>query len=673
MCGDIVVEVVQHKIAKHIESTSMDNYAVSFIGSFERWLDKIIIGWIKLIYVPSLQQKKQQQQQRLSTTTATRTTAMATAKSLSLAKFDDCLHNYKKQLAHYMYTYYASVRIKRLFDIVIDYPDSKSAVDDLKICLEKTNLRTAVISGLRSSIEQRLLHPGVNTSDILTAYVSAIKALLCLDSSGVMMENVCEPLKRYLRQRDDTVKCIVSNLTDDAESSNDLMEEFCKDLYATDDVDPNGIAAQESIQQQTQSQPQTQQQQMITSKPKAWELWMPEPVDAAHLIGVGGGEGSGAAKKSNIISMLVNIYGSKDMFVNEYKTLLADRLLSSYSYNMEKEIRNLELLKVRFGDSNLFACEAMIKDISESKRINANILEQLTRQAAAAATIGGANSDSETDATAGQATLADKLPFDISQQTLKCIILSEQFWPKLKEEKIEMPAEIRRIQEKFTASYEAFKGNRTLIWKNNIGQVSIELDMGHGRRQEMTVTPVQAAVIMKFQEKDTWQLQELSQSLKMCSFALRKKLLFWKMQGLIREVEKEKSGTAAVSATHVASGNAENRQQQQQQEDDIGDTYTLVRDAEAMAKGHAVYEDEEEVDKSAQSKRTLKENEITLYWNYTQNMLRSCGCLPLDRIHSWLKLYANPDITLEQVKHLLEGKTKELLLKYNAGLYRLNK
>ncbi len=53
---------------------------------------------------------------------------------------------------------------------------------------------------------------------------------MSLDPSGVMMENVCQPLKRYLRNRDDTVKCIVSNLTDDGDSSNDLMEEFCKDL-----------------------------------------------------------------------------------------------------------------------------------------------------------------------------------------------------------------------------------------------------------------------------------------------------------------------------------------------------------------------------------------------------------------------------------------------------------
>jgi anaphase-promoting complex subunit 2 len=36
--------------------------------------------------------------------------------------------------------------------------------------------------------------------------------------------------------------------------------------------------------------------------------------------------------------MLVNIYGSRDMFVSEYRTLLADRILSSFNYDIAKEV-----------------------------------------------------------------------------------------------------------------------------------------------------------------------------------------------------------------------------------------------------------------------------------------------------------------------------------------------
>jgi hypothetical protein len=61
--------------------------------------------------------------------------------------------------------------------------------------------------------------------------------------------------------------------------------------------------------------------------------------------------------------MLVNVYGSKELFVNEYRTLLADRILSQFSYNTDKEIRYLELLKLRWSmPSILFCCEEVEND-----------------------------------------------------------------------------------------------------------------------------------------------------------------------------------------------------------------------------------------------------------------------------------------------------------------------
>lgn len=115
-----------------------------------------------------------------------------------------------------------------------------------------------------------------------------------MDPSGVMMENICEPLKKYLRSREDTIKCIVSNLTDDPESSNDLMEEFCKDLYSTDGICTDAIDSSTA--------------QIISSSlaaSKGWIQWQPDPVDSVTIVTNSDSTGS----KSNIISMLVNIYG----------------------------------------------------------------------------------------------------------------------------------------------------------------------------------------------------------------------------------------------------------------------------------------------------------------------------------------------------------------------------
>lgn len=55
-------------------------------------------------------------------------------------------------------------------------------------------------------METRLLHPGVSTTDILTAYVATIRSLRVLDPTGLLLETVTYPIHQYLRSREDTVR-----------------------------------------------------------------------------------------------------------------------------------------------------------------------------------------------------------------------------------------------------------------------------------------------------------------------------------------------------------------------------------------------------------------------------------------------------------------------------------
>lgn len=43
-------------------------------------------------------------------------------------------------------------------------------------------------------------------------------------------------------------------------------------------------------------------------------------------------------RSSDIISLLVSIYGSKDIFIDEYRAVLADRLLHQLNYNTARLI-----------------------------------------------------------------------------------------------------------------------------------------------------------------------------------------------------------------------------------------------------------------------------------------------------------------------------------------------
>ena len=90
--------------------------------------------------------------------------------------------------------------------------------------------------------------------------------------------------------------------------------------------------------------------------------------------GIGGGVLSwSAAHVDDSLGQLVSIYGSKELFINEYRNMLAERLLNKVGYDIDRETHTLELLKLRFGESSLHKCEVMLKDMNDSKRINGNV------------------------------------------------------------------------------------------------------------------------------------------------------------------------------------------------------------------------------------------------------------------------------------------------------------
>ena len=53
--------------------------------------------------------------------------------------------------------------------------------------------------------------------------------------------------------------------------------------------------------------------------------------------------------------------------------MLADKLLTAPDYETEREVRNLELLKKRFGEAALAQCEVMLRDVAESKRVTRSV------------------------------------------------------------------------------------------------------------------------------------------------------------------------------------------------------------------------------------------------------------------------------------------------------------
>ncbi|VDK26554.1 unnamed protein product [Anisakis simplex] len=91
-----------------------------------------------------------------------------------------------------------------------------------------------------------------------------------------------------------------------------------------------------------------------------WREWQPDPPDAIP------GQSRRFRQNADVFNMLVSVYGSKELFVKEYRQLLAERLTKSWNRDPLFELRYLELLKQRFSEGELQQCEVMLKDMRDS-------------------------------------------------------------------------------------------------------------------------------------------------------------------------------------------------------------------------------------------------------------------------------------------------------------------
>jgi len=403
---------------------------------------------------------------------------------------DDCytLNHWDVKLQHLISQTFCTIRRDEIFDVVKDYPDSLPAVRDLHTALLQTHSTTTLFScALNDAFQRRLLHPGADTQQILQVYMNTIKVLREIDPTDHLLESVAVGIKAYLRNRRDTVKCIISSLTDPQNSGGDLYEELQRQ-----DTVPLDEAQYDS----------DDNDELPTLD------WTPAP--SIYYQRTCGGVLQQTATSttragSDLLSMLVGIYGSNDLFVDEYRIRLADKLLTNIEFDTDIEVHTLELLKRRFGETSMRKCEIMIKDLSDSKRIAANI----------------------------HSTLASDQ--DWSNTTIvESAIISHIFWPALQKEPMKNHPRIQAMLDRYSLEYGKYKNPRRLAWFPQLGQVQLDLDVivneetGETKTKSFTCTPLRATLITHFEDNDgCWTLSQLSNETGVTEDIIQQKMMYW--------------------------------------------------------------------------------------------------------------------------------------------------
>ncbi|XP_024994243.1 anaphase-promoting complex subunit 2 isoform X2 [Cynara cardunculus var. scolymus] len=521
------------------------------------------------------------------------------------------------RLEYFAYETLQDLRIAKLFEIIVDYPDSAPAIEDLKQCIEYTGQHSKLVDSFIFALQYRLLTAGASTNDILHQYVSTIKALRTIDPAGVFLEAVGEPIREYLRGRKDTIKCIVTMLTDGTGGNNNgpgnsgdsLLEELNRD-----EENQESAGLDDDIN---------------TDDKQAWidiQRWEPDPVEADPL------KGSRYRRKVDVLGMIVGIIGSKDQLVNEYRVMLAEKLLNKTDYDIDTEIRTLELLKIHFGENSMQKCEIMLNDLIDSKRTNTNVKATINQLAQ---------------------TGAESQEHEASFDILDATIISSNFWPPIQDEAVNIPEPVDQLLSDYAKRYHEIKTPRKLLWKKNLGTVKLELEF-EDRTLQFTVTPVHASIIMQFQDQKTsWTSKNLAAAIGVPVDTLQRRISFWISKGIIAESSGEDSND------HL---------------------YTLV---DSMADGGKTGINNEELvadddaERSVASVEDQLRKEMTVYEKFIVGMLKNFGSMALDRIHNTLKMFCVSDPTydksLQQLQFFLSGLVAEEKLEFRDGMYFLKK
>lgn len=436
------------------------------------------------------------------------------------------------------------LRVDNLFDFVINWDKSLGAILDIKEYLKVAGAKQHLTSSFLQQVSRRLLHPGATTTYILNVYISIIRAFHELEPKGVLLERVARPIRRYLKEREDTARIIISSLLTDlndetgtkfssnSELSYEIASEMAKPLANL------GQEADEELNWNDMN-------------------WQPLPLDASPDYK--------KSKVEDVIWFLLTLW-ERDDFINEIKNILGDHLLRCEDPEYEKEIRLLELIKMRLGDNNLQACEVMLRDVLDSKRINASIRAAISASppTQALSTPDQQNRGLQTPAGRHPRTPQPRRPTRATSQlppstpaaaspgpTLNAQILSSFFWPLLRDDDFRVPAEISALQEQYGTNFSRIKGMRKLRWMNALGSGSITLTFADRTEDFDNLTPWQVSVVHAFQpqpgeehiaakhtksgEGISRNVSQLEEMLDMDDSLVRQAAAFWVGKSVLRE------------------------------------------------------------------------------------------------------------------------------------------
>jgi anaphase-promoting complex subunit 2 len=419
--------------------------------------------------------------------------------------------NYKNQFINLLKQKFVSLKIENFFEIISKFPDSKPTLIDIKICISSFD-KNIFVSRIKDQLQKRLLYPGVSTRIIIEIFIRIIKIMRIIDSSSnYMLELLSQPIKEYLLNRKDTIQWIITAIIseEDVNMIEDMSKAYVKNIQSKD---YDYLSSDD--------------------EPENWE-----PI---NLKGIKYNDkyisNDFKNTKIDIVSILVNVFGSPEKFMEQYKRMLIERKITDNNFELEQEIKNLELLKLKFGENLLTNCEIIIQHIKESKKINNKLFKD---------------------------------------PNFTCLIINSNYWPFIKsnhfdlsyldepndknindknnnniintsEEKIPYDKFLDNFNNKlkhYQKLYSDSKFSRNIDFYTNLGYCHITLSFKNGNF-DFVVSPLSYLIIQFFDEDNkknfkNFNIDYITNKLHSELLLVKQSLDFWISKGVLKKIKKE--------------------------------------------------------------------------------------------------------------------------------------
>lgn len=335
-----------------------------------------------------------------------------------------------------------------------------------------------VSSALKAQIEREMLRNSVATASLLGFYVRLLRFWSKIGLSMQLVPKLTGPVKKYLLKREDALRCIIELWISEIEAAKGDGRKSANFL--------NVPVAEE-----------------ITIKSED------EEEDSDFEIAITGSRRHSKTKfkKSDVKTLLVDLYGSKETFLKEYENYLAEKILHFKHVDVSDEQKNLNLLKQNMkNSSNLSRCNILMNDVEVSR--------QLTQ--------------------------------GFNNNQLSFLIVSKSFWPvNYDAESFALEAlPVNGVLQEFLGFYKQKEAGKTLLFHPNLGQVELELLL-NSRKLDVSCQPIHAAIITEITTNDGIELSVLASKLQADPEYIKGKVGFWTRAGVVIE-ERDKDNAESI-------------------------------------------------------------------------------------------------------------------------------